>query len=95
MDNQDDLGLDEYIKFPNLVECFHIDLDKRNLLIIQFQEDKMSTEDLIAFQDVIRNLREALNKWIREENSPLYVLAISDNLEIRLEKVKDKGLNNG
>jgi hypothetical protein len=55
----------------------------------------MSTEDLIAFQDVIRNLREELNKWIKEENSPLYVLAISDNLEIRLEKVKDKGLNNG
>jgi hypothetical protein len=65
------------------IQVLQIDIDKKNLLVIHIPEEKAREE-----RGFIEDLPKALQEWIENDDQPIYILAVYDDIEVRLEKLE-------
>jgi len=64
-------------------ECFRIDPEGKNVLFIYYPEN-IDSERLENLGD---NIRENLDRWAKEPDSPIYVLCLPQGVRVKIGKI--------
>lgn len=83
--------MDKTNKFT-YAECFQIDLEEKNVLFIYYPEN-IDPQRLESMRESVFQIREKLDRWAKEPDSPIYVLCLPGDIRIKIEKVagEEKG----
>lgn len=77
---------DELVLSP--AECFQIDPEGKNVLMIYYPEN-IDPERLESVREGVLQIQEELDRWAKEPDNPIYVLCLSNDIKIRIAKVKN------